>query len=290
MKDKVQIHKYTTHFESPPNALSSSGTIEGALINHAGGYGCLQPWPSLGDDDLKYHLQSIVKNDLTEQAMACLKCCEIDSMARAKGIDLFNNLIIPRSHLLIPSVPVQGISENLKKDLKDFSHVKIKGNNEVLKVAHYIERIPKKISIRVDFNSSLEVEEFILFTHELTPEAFQQIDFIEDPFPYDPNLWEHYSDQSGLDFALDRGPNDADRGFSVRVWKPTISSHLPNHMPFCITHNMDHELGRRYATYQSAIAGNAVSVHGTGTFDMSKNGHGLGMTEILDQLQWEELA
>ena len=53
---------------------------------------------------------------------------------------------------------------------------------------------------------------------------------------------------------------------------------------------MDHELGRRYATYQSAIAGNAVSVHGTGTFDMSKNGHGLGMTEILDQLQWEELA
>ena len=56
MKDKVQIHKYTNHFESPPNALSSSGTIEGALINHAGGYGCLQPWPSLGDDDLKYHL------------------------------------------------------------------------------------------------------------------------------------------------------------------------------------------------------------------------------------------
>jgi O-succinylbenzoate synthase len=287
MKDKVQIHKYTTHFESPPNALSTAGLIEGALIRRDGGYGCLQPWPSLGDEDLNYHLQSIVKSDPTEQVLACLKCCEIDADARTRGIDLFNDLIIPRSHLSVPLFPIREIINGTRED---FTHIKVKGNNEVLKVAHYLEMIPEKISIRVDFNSSLSPNEFIEFTRELSPNCLQHIDFIEDPFPYDPNIWEQYSNQTGLNFALDRGPKDATLGFAVRIWKPTIFPQLPDSMPICVTHNMDHELGRRYATYQSAIIDNAVSVHGTGIFDELKNGYGLGMTEILEELQWEELA
>tara|TARA_B110000438_G_C15771130_1_gene631926 strand:+ start:743 stop:1606 length:864 start_codon:yes stop_codon:yes gene_type:complete len=287
MKDKVQIHRYTTHFESPPNALTTSGIIEGALIRFGGGYGCLQPWPSLGDKDLNCHLQSIVKNDPTEQVLACLKCCEIDANARTKGIDLFHNLIIPRSHLSVSLFPTREVGNKIREDI---THIKVKGNNEVLKVAHYIENIPKEISIRVDFNSSLSPNEFINFTSELSQNCLHRIDFIEDPFPYDHHIWEQYSNQTGLNFALDRGPKDAAIGFAVRIWKPTIYSQLPDTIPTCITHNMDHELGRRYAAYQSAITENAISVHGTGIFDKSKNGHGLGMTEILDELEWEDLA
>ncbi len=289
MKDQVQIHKYTKHFESPPNALSSSGIIEGALIRYRGGHGCLQPWPSLGDKDLNYHLQSVIKNEPTDQVMACLKCCEIDAKARFERIDLFNNIKIPRSHLSPPSFYTQDFNDKIGEEFNDCTHVKLKGNHEVLKISQYIEKIPENISIRVDFNSSLGPEQFVQFTQQLTPDSLKRIDFIEDPFPYEPRLWEQYSNLTGLRFALDRGPNDAEIGFAVRIWKPAIVSQIPDKTPTCVTHNMDHELGMRYAAYQSAIINNAVSVHGTGTFDESKNDHGLGMTQILDELLWEEI-
>ncbi len=290
MKDRVQVHKYTKHFETPPNALTSSGIIEGALIKHMGGHGCLQPWPWLGDKDLNYHLQSIIKDEPTEQALACLKCCEIDANARSERIDLFNNIKIPRSHLLVSSLHAQNINDEIGEGFNDCSHIKLKGNHEVLKIAQYIEKIPENISIRIDFNSSLTPEQLVQFTQQLTPDFLQRIDFIEDPFPYEPIIWDHYSKLTGLKFALDRGPIDADMGFTVRIWKPTIVSQIPDIAPICVTHNMDHELGMRYAAYQASIINNTVTVHGTGTFDESKNGYGLGMAQILDELHWEELS
>jgi len=289
MKNKVQIHKYKIDFDSSPNALTPERIIEGALIKYDGGHGCLQPWPSLGDNDLTFHLSSIIENNPTDQVLACLKCCRIDAEARIKGIDLFDGLNVPKSHFAVPYLEGREISTALKDEMKNFSHVKVKANNKINELAVYIENLPRHLSIRVDFNSSLEPSQLIEFTTSLSTNCLQRIDFIEDPFPYEPDMWKRHSEDSGVNFALDRGPKNANIGFAVRIWKPSVFCSEPVNMPICVTHNMDHELGKRYATYQSSVSKNAVTVHGTGSFDYSKNGTGLGMDEFLESLQWEDL-
>jgi len=289
MKDKAQVHKYSTHFDFSPNALSSAGTIEGALIRHNGGYGCLQPWPSLGDEDLDYHLLSIRKNNPTEQALACFRCCEIDGNARMKGIDLFENITIPEYHFTT-SVPTNHkISDEFKNELKAFTHLKVKGIKDTVKVAHYLELLPENLFFRIDFNSSLNPEECFQFVQHLNQDCRNRIDFIEDPFPYDPAIWDRCTKETGINLALDRGPQDAEHGFNIRIWKPAIFPYVTNNVPVCVTHNMDHELGRRYAAYQSAITNHTVTVNGIGLFDEAKNGPGLGMCDLLENLLWDDL-
>ena len=290
MKDKVQIHRYTINFESSPNALTTESSIAGALIKYKGGHGCLQPWPSLGDDDLNFHLLSIIENRPTEQALACLKCCEIDSNARDMGIDLFRNLSIPKSHLTVPFSCDHNISTDIYEQSIGHSHIKVKGGNDIETLVNYLEKLPQHLSIRVDFNSSLEPNQLVKFTQNLSHDCLQRIDFIEDPFPYDPEAWKRFSELTRVNFALDRGPFDASIGFAVRIWKPSIFPAEPINAPVCITHNMDHELGRRYAAYQAGIIKSELTVHGTGNFESSKNGTGFGMDDYLESIVWGDLT
>ena len=289
MTDKVQVHRYTIDLESSPNALTTESSIDGALIKYEGGHGCLQPWPSLGDDDLNFHLSSIIENRPTEQALACLKCCKIDANARDMGIDLFRNLSIPKSHLTVPFSCDHNISTEIYEQSISHSHIKVKGGNDIETLVKLLEAFPLHLSIRVDFNSSLHANQLVEFTRALSHDCLQRIDFIEDPFPYDPETWKSLSELTRVDFALDRGPFDAAIGFAVRIWKPSIFSSEPINVPVCITHNMDHELGRRYAAYQAGIITNGVTVHGTGEFESSKNGTGLGMDDYLESIMWEDL-
>ena len=104
----------------------------------------------------------------------------------------------------------------------------------------------------------------------------------------DAELWQELAEESGLRFALDRGPADALRGVSVRVWKPACVPHPPAGESFCITHNMDHELGRRYAAYRAATFDGPLVTCGLGQGDFG-GGTGLGMDEKLAALPWREL-
>ena len=92
MKPIVKFHKYSLSFVNPPNAKTPSSTIKGALIMINGGYGCIQPWPTLGDKNLEYHLDSILSDTPSEIAQAAIKCCMIDSEARKKKFNLMIRL------------------------------------------------------------------------------------------------------------------------------------------------------------------------------------------------------
>ena len=90
MKPIVKFHKYSLSFVNPPNAKTPSSKIKGALIMINGGYGCIQPWPTLGDKNLEYHLDSILSDTPSEIAQAAIKCCMIDSEARKKNLTFLN--------------------------------------------------------------------------------------------------------------------------------------------------------------------------------------------------------
>lgn len=272
----MQFFRYDMLMECPPNSRTVAGVIEGALIREGGGYGCLQAWPSLGDVPLEGQLEALRDGAPTALGKACLLCCEVDAAARRDGRSLFEGLELPPSHLLADRADDYTLRRAAAIGL-----VKVKRVELVAPLA----RIAR---VRIDFNGSLDAGEFREFVAALDPPTRERIDFVEDPTPYDPQLWEALQDESGLRLALDRGPTDALRGFSVRVWKPACVALPPAGERFCITHNMDHDLGRRYAAYRAASFGGERVTCGLGQGNFG-GGTGLGLDDLLAALPWKAL-
>ena len=285
MKQSIKFHKYSINFEKAPNSQTTNGEVEGALIKINAGYACIQPWITLGDNDLEYHLESIASNKPTDIAKAAIKCCFIDGKARSNKVDLFQSLTPPKYHLTFNPDDLFNIDPN---SINSFTHLKIKSNENFVKILEIINKF-SQFKIRLDFNESITPRQLMDFNESLSSHTRNKIDFIEDPFPYDPDLWCHYQKQTGLNFALDRGPYNANKGFKVRIWKPVILSSVETIQPICITHNMDHEFGRRYAAYCASITNYSIKVHGIGDFNHNRNGYGLGMDDYLESLSWKDL-
>ena len=53
MKQSIKFHRYSINFKKAPNSQTTNGDVEGALIKINGGYACIQPWITLGDNDLE---------------------------------------------------------------------------------------------------------------------------------------------------------------------------------------------------------------------------------------------
>ena len=267
----MEIWRYQQEFAAPPNASTAAGAIAGALVRAGGGVGCLQPWTSLGDEPLETHLNSIRDGAPTDLAQACLRCCEIDGEARAGGRWLFDGVAIPKSHQLWSG----------GDPLPEGSLVKVKAPEFTIPAAQFAR-------VRVDFNASIDADGFLRWVDSLPGRVRDQIDFVEDPTPYEPSEWRRLSSESGLRLALDRGPADALEGFEVRVWKPALVADPPAGELFCITHNMDHEIGRRYAAYRAATFSAPLTECGLGV-EFPNNGSGLGCDALLDSLPWQPL-
>jgi len=272
----MEFWRYDLSMEFPPNARTPSGVIEGALIREGGGYGCLQAWPSLGDLPLEGQLQALRDGTPTALGEACLLCCEIDAAARRDGRDLFDGVELPPSHLL-----VDRLDDDTLRRAAEVGLVKVKRPELVAPLAQVAR-------VRIDFNCGLDAAGFGNFVDSLDAATRERIDFVEDPTPYDPRLWEALQAESGLSLALDRGPNDARQGFAVRVWKPACVAEPPAGELFCITHNMDHELGRRYAAYRAASFGGDLVACGLVGGALGE-GTGLGLDDWLENLSWREL-
>ena len=271
----MEIWRYQLAAKRAPNIRTGAGDIEGALVRVDGGVGCLQAWPTLGDAPLEEQLDALSRGEPTEIGRACLRCCASDGEARRAGRSLFAGLKLPPSHALV----LGGTAEEIRWAAAA-GIAKIKGRADW--------GFDEGIKLRIDFNASLEPDEFLRWAEALSDAKRQQIDFVEDPTPYAPVLWERLGEETGVRFALDRGPVDAERGYAVRVWKPAIQELPPCGELFCITHNMDHEIGRRYAAYRAGIFEGELTQCGLGEFG-DLGGTGLGCDELLDSLRWEAL-
>ncbi|MFP6873931.1 MAG: hypothetical protein VCA55_10545 [Verrucomicrobiales bacterium] len=289
MKSSIKIYRYRTSLDSAPNALSTSGGITGVVVEVDGGYGCLQAWPELGDSPLESHLSALREGRPTPLGTACLRSCRLDSAARKSGVNLFNGLVIPDSHYLFTGpVSGEGFEEQLEF-AKSRGIAKIKGSPELECTLFAVEEISQVARVRVDFNSSLDCSGFENFARSLSRQAREQIEFIEDPVPYDAPTWECLAESSGLTLALDWGPFDAESGFGVRIWKPARQLHPPPGKQYCITHNMDHGIGRRYAAYRAATFKGQLLQCGLDTSEALDNETGLGLDRELAAIHWEPL-
>ena len=252
---------YTPYTLYPVGALSARAAAqprEGVLLRgDNGGYACLQAWPELGDSPLEYELDALREGTPMRLGARAMKCIELDGEARAKGVSLFDGLVVPRSYatLTVSATPSQVY--NLHQ--RGFRVGKIK---VIPKLAASVERLVNLAAMvpdwkwRVDFNCTLTPEEALQFW-DMLPEAMRQrIDFVEDPCYYDVAAWQKLQD-AGMPLAYDmpvqnEGSIPAQTNTPMmRIVKP--ARHQSNKGLPVFTTYMDHPLGQCWAAYNAAV-------------------------------------
>jgi O-succinylbenzoate synthase len=265
------VHHYTLR-------MLGGAVREGALLRVDDGFADVHPWPSLGDAPLEEQLALLARGETTPLTRASLRCAAIDGDARRRGVSLFDGLTIPLSHWPGNDPP------------PEFDTVKLK---RVLDV-------PPHVRIRIDFNARLSAEEFLRVAETLPKE---RIDFIEDPCPYDEEMWRDLRERTGLRLALDRFEGNAD----VLVHKPALGTEWPVHDDVVVTSYMDHAVGQFFAAYVAAT--HEVNprcglmthvlyepeafferVERDGARLLPPRGTGIGFDDLLERLPWTSIG
>jgi O-succinylbenzoic acid--CoA ligase len=294
----VYIHRFRrTLRDGPGNARASERVREGFLIRCHDGFGCVQPWPELGDPSVDELLQFKEGSEpqLLKRAFAC---AVQDGKARREGRSLFSQVgPIPRSHATIT-----GEADFPALFASGFRTVKLKTHGADPGI---LERVAAAASaglkIRIDCNGT--GADFLPALRRWS----EHIEFIEDPDPYDAARWLELSRLTGFHLALDRLPEHLpDRGgYDVRVLKPALEDCALRAGDVVFTSYMDHPLGQMFAAWEAArYAGPkreagllthtlyepdafTEAVIANGPQLLPPSGTGLGFDALLESLPWE---
>ncbi|HYC60881.1 MAG TPA: hypothetical protein VEK79_15060 [Thermoanaerobaculia bacterium] len=278
---RLWVYRYELVPRRRLRGVAAEGVRRGALLRVDGGFADLHPWPELGDLPLEVQLEMLARGETTAQSAASLHMAALDADARTRGVSLFEGLTIPESHWPGNDPP------------DGFDTVKIKG------VLH----VPEHLRIRIDFNATLAREEFLSIAATLPRE---QIDFIEDPCPYDPHVWAGLREATGLRLALDR--TSGREGFDVLVHKPALQHEWPvMDREVVVTSYMDHSVGQFGAAYVAATHATSLRcglmthvlyepdafmerIERDGARLIAPVGTGVGFDDLLENLPWMTLA
>ncbi|MBK1829158.1 hypothetical protein JIN77_00330 [Verrucomicrobiaceae bacterium R5-34] len=318
MKSPIYIHRYTMHSHTALNAASTRHDHEGALIKVDDGYGCMHPWPELGDVSLDRLLTALERGRTTPTTRSALYCAREDGKARREGRSLFDGLEVPLSNATLPLCEKafdQAIAAG-------FTIAKVKVGRDPEAEAKFImeqsDRFPT-LRWRLDFNAVLGRGGVEQFLKSLSPECRQRIDFIEDPCVYESESWNELYTRYGIPLAVDRDVENAESGVNVVILKPAVNVVKPMlekaHMEswrVVFTSYLDHPLGQCFAAWRAAQSAKAfpgmiepcgLMTHGlfepnafidrmgpvTPEFS-PPSGTGLGFDDLLENLPWKRLT
>lgn len=287
------------------NRRSAQSEVEGFLIFHHGGYGCVQPWPVFGHPSLEEHWQALEAGHSLPLVEQALRCARLDGEARARRVSWWSQGVLPRSHATLT-----GFSEHEDDPaLMAFTHVKVKmsvAQNEEL--ISWAQRHPGP-RIRLDFNEVPTQPEFEAWWHALPASLQARIDWIEDPFLFEAREWRSFQERTGVTLALDRALSDDTVSPDwLSVWKPAWQE-MPRSVAkesLVVTSAMDHPVGQAWAAFCAAQAG-VTQVCGLRTDHLFARdafteamggwspewpilqGTGMGFDELLENIPWTRI-
>ena len=136
----------------------------------------------------------------------------------------------------------------------------------------------------------------------------ERIDFIEDPCPYDEDVWNALRETTGLRLAIDRGAGKpGNLAADVLVHKPALSATFPQFDgEIAVTSYMDHPVGQFHAAYVAATQRVSARcglfthvlyepdafierIRSDGARLLPPAGTGIGFDDLLDRLPWQRL-
>ena len=335
---KVYYHPYTL---KPRHAL---GSLTGKQPNKPARHGALLrvhfaegwvgfadcfPWPELGDLPLIEQLSRLKQGLLTPLTQRSFSFARVDGEARSKSISLFTGLSLPHNHTLLTSV--QELTPQFLSQAAQlgFRRVKLKCGLNLSSEIHQLKFItPDLISLgmklRLDFNHALKNKNNLDDFLKACTRTLDQIEFIEDPYPFCAEGWAEIQSHFGVELALDQLPpnleipHDARKSFSVWVIKPAAQDPLAlipkaQHLgvDLVITSYLDHPLGQLSAAWVAAslhsqaphllrecglLSQTAYEPHpashelfSQGPKLLAPQGYGLGLDSFLSSIHWEPL-
>ena len=315
---KPMISRYRLRSRGFLNSVSNRKTFEGVLIQIDGGFGCIQPWPELGDPSLEKCLTDLAGNRRWPIVRRAIRCAEYDRAARVFDHSLFEEMEIPMSHATLAAADVKEVALAVEAG---FTLVKLKCGRDLIQERTFVEEMNREfpgIKWRLDFNESPSREEMVEFLEGLSAEACRAIDFLEDPCLYSESGWREIYRKFRVNLAVDREAAPLTSAAQWMVIKPAVDepfllgeSALQHGQRVAVTSYMDHPLGQTFAAWEAARLAlqfpGLVGACGLQTHHLFEtdaftealgawgpefkppDGMGLGFDDLLDALPWTRL-
>ena len=319
IEQKPLIARYRLKTRGFLNAISNRREFEGALIQIDGGYGCIHPWPELGDPTLEKCLTDLAGARRWSIVRRAIRCTEYDRTAREFENSLFEEMEVPQSHATLAKADVEEIALAVEAG---FTTVKLKAGRDLTAEAKFLEAMAAEypaLRWRLDFNESLEAEQATEFLLHLTEKTRSAIDFVEDPCPYSESAWNELRRATGVKLAVDREASPQSSAAQVLVIKPAVDepfllgeSAVSHSQRVVMTSYMDHPVGQAFAAWEAARLElqfpGLVDLCGLQTHHLFEpdgftealgpwspefkipEGHGLGFGDLLDAQPWTRLS
>lgn len=321
---EIAFHKYKLQWRG-----ESRYPREGALLrvfqkDGSWGYADCHPWIEFGDEPLDSQLKLLKRGMFTPLLRQSLNFTKEDALARKNKRNLFQGLVLPQNHYHISDQSL--ISESLIEDLsiQGFQLVKVKGGVDLQSDVNMLARLAAKmrsshLKFRLDFNCRPTEKQFLIFLEQISSYT-DLIDYIEDPFPYQPESWQRVRERYQVSLACDMDSAkalDYPSSCDFLVVKPAIQNVEPflgklNGRQLVLTSYLDHPIGQLSGLFTAAtLLKNMPEIlsdcgflthHAyeptsfSETFSHIENrlipsleGTGWGCDEILKTLDWREL-
>ena len=316
---KIWTHHYTLQPGSDP-ARAARSPRHGALLrvefdDETIGHADLHPWKEFGHAPLTDHMASLGTDQPTPLANLAVRHARTDAAARRAGLSLFDGLPEVRSHALFTDwidAPRNALEQCVAEG---YTAVKLKIGRDPQREAEALNALADlPLRWRLDANTSDGIE---LFLAALTPAVRANIEFLEDPMPYESSAWcglsEHETIPLALDWELPATPPPWP-GAQVLVIKPAAQDAFPlalaaahAGMEIVVTHSMDHPLGQSVALWTAMrlrqrhgdiVLDGGLQVGGLyapdefcaqicGPQTVPPAGMGFGFDKLLEQLPWK---
>lgn len=267
---KVRHSLYELVAKRNIQSKKSYSSRQGALLqvefeDGSVGYADCHPWEEFGDLPLKVQLELLESGRCTRLTARSIHYAKIDAEARAKKINVLQSCKIPASHYFISELDHSALEEAEKAWGEGFTTFKIKLGKELSKEEELIKSLARKfpeMKLRLDFNSKLNRDQFISFLDKITSYR-NNLDFVEDPFPFDYGAWRQIQETFEISLAADEHFKVAfgnPEAAKVLIMKPAVHCMklVDGSQRLVVSSYLDHPIGQFGAAYIASKASNEV--------------------------------
>ncbi len=317
-QQKPLISRYRLKARGFLNSISNRRYFDGALIQIYGGYGCIHPWPELGDPTLEKCLTDLAGARRWPIVRRAIRCAEYDRVARNFENSLFEEMEVPVSHATLAKTDAAEIALAVEAG---FTTVKLKAGRDLEAEGKFLDEMAAEFSAlkwRLDFNESLTPEQAADFLLGVGDKTRAAIDFVEDPCPYSESAWTELRKKTRVKLAVDLEAAPSTAAAQVMVIKPAVDepfllgeAAISHNQRVVLTSYMDHPLGQAFAAWEAARLElqfpGLTGMCGLQTHHLFEpdefsealgpwspefkipEGTGLGFNDLLDALPWTRL-
>lgn len=277
--------------------------------NIKSGYSDCHPLMEFGDPSVSVLIKKLKSDPSHFLIQRSIGFAKIDGQAREERKSLFLRRRI-RSHYTCADIEKLTPKKMEKLAENGFKSLKIKIGKDVKRESMALNRLPTDLRQLFRWRFDANGKDGDVFLKQLHSSFYDLVDFIEDPVPFDKEVWTKIEHQFGIRCAFD-SPPDGDKKTSfrgVRIIKPAREFLSPRQKDI-ITNSMDHPVGQSFAFWMAqktcAKFRDQTQDFGLQTTHLFKtnsffkwiqtdsayfkhsDGYGVGFDSLLEKISWQ---